>query len=189
MAGSTLGCSFLLRRPADLGLFWLADRPMDPVTSSSLRSPMSAAENQHAMTAFRSLETRSRMLPLREQMLECVQLLQSPQVMVDDLLEVVGRIVGNRTSHQDVSVISTPAEYRAGFFYPSRELSVLGAGCSFTCLATNVQFLEEGPDDTDGPVPWVIEVNSAPGLTCFAKLGHQERAVDLMADVVRAAFA
>ena len=110
---------------------------------------MSAAENQHAMTAFRSLETRSRMLPLREQMLECVQLLQSPQVMVDDLLEVVEGIVGDRASHQDVSVISTPAEYRAGFFYPSRELSVLGDGCSFTCLATNVQFLEEGPDGVE----------------------------------------
>jgi hypothetical protein len=67
-----------------------------------------------------------------------------------------------------VSLISTPDDHRQGFFYPSRELSVLGDGCSFTCLATSVQFLEEWPDDLDAKPSGLRPIDYA-AVTCEAE--------------------
>ena len=126
---------------------------------------MSAAEKQHSMTALRSLEMRSRLLPLKAQMLECIELLQAPDVAVDDLLRGAGQVAREDASRRDVSLSSMPEGQRAGFFYPYRELSVLGDGCSFTCLATGVQFLEEGLDDPDAKPSGVRPIDYV-AVTC-----------------------
>jgi hypothetical protein len=109
---------------------------------------MSAAESQIPMTALRSLEMRSRMLPLEAQMGECVELLQTPDVAIDDLLESVSQVASESATGDRFSILSTPADQREGFFYPSRELFVQGDGCSFTCLATSVEFVDDVGSDT-----------------------------------------
>ena len=104
-------------------------------------------------------------MPLQAQMVECVDLLQSPEATVEDLLRDVEQAVSDDAARCDVSVISTPDGHRSGFFYPSRELSVLGDGCSFTCLATSVQFLEEGPDDHEAKPSSLRPIDYA-AVTC-----------------------
>ncbi len=129
---------------------------------------MSAAEKQDSMTALRSLEMRSRLLPLKAQVGECIDLLQSPEVAVHDLLRGVGQITNRDAPRIDVSLVSTPDSHREGFFYPHRELSVLGDGCSFTCLATSVQFLEESPGNPDAKPSGLRPIDYA-AVTCESK--------------------
>jgi len=104
-----------------------------------------------AATALRLLEERTRGLPLDGQMVECVDLLQSPEFVVDDLLRSVADIRkagpaagGSRSGRIElVSAVADESDEEAeegAFFYPSRELFVQGDACSFTCLATKVGF-------------------------------------------------
>ena len=104
---------------------------------------MAVAETPQAYTALRSLEIRTRALPLDAQMVECVDLLQSPEFVVDDLIRSVEQIreAGRMTGR--VALECDDASERDAFFYPSRELFVQGDGCSFTCLATSIEFEEE----------------------------------------------
>jgi hypothetical protein len=126
---------------------------------------MSAAENQSSMSTLRLLEMRSRLMPLKAQIGDCVELLQSPEIAVEDLLRGVGQIDYHDAARVDVTLVSTPDDHREGFFYPCRELSVLGDGCSFTCLATSVQFIEEGLDDPDAKPTGLRPIDYA-GVTC-----------------------
>jgi hypothetical protein len=94
------------------------------------------------MTALRSLELRSRQLPLEAQMNECVELLLSPDVAINDLLHSIEQVADESPLGQRFSLQSTPEDRREGFFYPSRELFVQGDGGSFTCLATEIEFVD-----------------------------------------------
>ena len=53
---------------------------------------MSAAETYHDSTALRALEIRTRRLPLEVQMVECINLLQTPEFVVDDLVRSVEQV-------------------------------------------------------------------------------------------------
>lgn len=111
---------------------------------------MSAAETRPEMTALRSLEMRSRMHPLDAQMQECVELLLSPEIAIDDLLRSIEQLAQEYPAGDTFSIVSAPGNQREGFFYPSRELFVQGDGCSFTCLATEVEFCD-GHESTRNP--------------------------------------
>ena len=50
------------------------------------------ADNPIAAMALREREMRSRALPLEAQMMECVDLLQSPELVVDELLRSIEQI-------------------------------------------------------------------------------------------------
>jgi len=95
--------------------------------------------------ALRELELRSRGLPLEAQMMECVDLLQSPELVVDELLRSLEQI---RTAGPERDRIELTRDQHArsegAFFYPSRELFVRGDRCSFTCLATSLDFQKAG---------------------------------------------
>ena len=104
---------------------------------------MSLAETQTQLTVLRSLEMRSRGLPLPAQMQECVELLLSPEIAIDDLIRSVDQVADECRPGAPFSILSTPGESREGFFYPSRELFVQGDTGSFTCLATEVAFHED----------------------------------------------
>ncbi len=106
---------------------------------------MAVAETSHGCTALRSLEIRTRTLPLDAQMVECVDLLQSPEFVVDDLLRSVEQIREVGKAADRVRLDCTREVEEAAFFYPSRELFVQGDGCSFTCLATSIEFAEGAP--------------------------------------------
>ena len=107
---------------------------------------MSAAETHHNWTELRSLAMRTRALPLDAQMVECVDLLQSPEFVVEDLVRSVEQVreIGPRAGR--VTLISDEEAAQDGFFYPSRELFVLGDRGSFTCLATSLGFNDDGVD-------------------------------------------
>jgi len=113
---------------------------------------MSAAETNQDWTALRALEMRTRALPLDQQMVECVDLLQSPEFVVEDLVRSVTQIREVDGPQGQLDVLSGDAKEGDAFFYPSRELFVQGDRCSFTCLATSVGFMdsqEEPADEAD----------------------------------------
>lgn len=91
--------------------------------------------------ALRELEQRSRSLPLDAQMAECVDLLQAPELVVDELIRSVEQIRITALERERSVLTSDGPEATGGaFFYPSRELFVRGDRCSFTCLATGLAF-------------------------------------------------
>lgn len=104
-----------------------------------------------AAIPLRSLEARTRALPLDAQMNECVDLLQTPELVVDDLVRSVLSIRETSESQATprVALATNDGSDQTQFFYPSRDLFVQGDGCSFTCLATEVDFLEgDAPEPT-----------------------------------------
>jgi hypothetical protein len=129
---------------------------------------MSAAETQSMMTALRSLEMRSRLLPLDSQMNECVELLLSPEIAIDDLLRSVDQVADEKPPGDPFSILSTPEGQQEGFFYPSREIFVQGDAGSFTCLATAVEFCEGVVEDPDAVERDARPVDYA-AVTCEAR--------------------
>jgi hypothetical protein len=128
---------------------------------------MSAAEQAPVWTALRTLEMRTRELSLDRQMVECVDLLQSPEFVVDDLVRSVEQIRDAGSGASRVGLRSSSEHLEEAFFYPSRDLVVQGDGCSFTCLATAVEFVEEDEtmppsesdpeSEADAAKPWPID--------------------------------
>ncbi len=111
------------------------------------------AENPIAAMALRELEMRSRGLPLEAQMMECIDLLQSPELVVDELLRSIDQIRSAAPEPGRLELLKGPADRADGaFFYPSRELFVRGDRCSFTCLATALEFRRAG-DPLASPAP------------------------------------
>ena len=109
---------------------------------------MSAAEKQSELTALRALEMRTRALSLDAQMFECVDLLQSPEFIVEDLVRSVEQATNTtRDRPTRVSLQMNREASRDAFFYPSRELFVQGDRCSFTCLATQIELSRESSSD------------------------------------------
>lgn len=109
-----------------------------------LRGSMSAAEIHQESTALRVLEMRTRAMPLDAQMVECVDFLQSPELIIDELLRSVEQVRGTESQPARVELASDEEADGNSFFYPSRELFVQGDRCSFTCLATSVGFQDDG---------------------------------------------
>lgn len=128
-------------------------------------------ERSATAMALRELEMRSRALPLQAQMNECVDLLQSPEWVVDELLQSIGQI---RSAPAEVDrielVCDDPARSEGAFFYPSRELFVRGDRCSFTCLATGVEFrrASEAVETTRAPGRSLHAIDYA-AVTCEAR--------------------
>ncbi len=103
------------------------------------------AESPITAMALRELEQRSRGLPLEAQMLECVDLLQSPELVVDDLLRSIEQIRTEGPERDRIELTTDQnARSEGAFFYPSRELFVRGDRCSFTCLATSIEIQTAG---------------------------------------------
>jgi hypothetical protein len=107
---------------------------------------MSAAETHDDWTALRSLEARTRALPLDAQMVECIDLLVTPELVVEELVRSVEQVRAAGPRVGRVALVSDEENQEEAFFYPSRELFVQGDRCSFTCLATSVGFDDEGVD-------------------------------------------
>jgi hypothetical protein len=125
------------------------------------------AENPIAAMALRELEIRSRGLPLEAQMMECVDLLQSPELVVDELLRSLEQIRTAAPERGRLELLKDQADRAEGaFFYPSRELFVRGDRCSFTCLATSLEFRQAGPTlvAKPGPAPAAVEPSPARAL-------------------------
>lgn len=128
------------------------------------------------VTTLRSFEERTRGLSLDAQIVECVDLLQSPEFVVDDLLRSVAEIreigsASGRPMPQRVDFISDKSADESAFFYPSRELFVQGDRCSFTCLATRVYFREGDTDELPANDPLDVVPSSIDyaAVTCESR--------------------
>jgi hypothetical protein len=119
---------------------------------------------EDAMTPLRELELRSRGLSLADQMAECVDLLQSPDVISADLEASVACVMDPGSVMPPLALRCDDPEGREGFFYPSREISVLGDGGSFTCLSTGIEFRggEGGHEGESRPIDYAA-------VTCEAR--------------------
>jgi hypothetical protein len=128
------------------------------------------AENPIAAMALRELEMRSRGLPLEAQMKECIDLLQSPELVVEELLRSIDQIRAAAPEPGRLELLKGPADRAEGaFFYPSRELFVRGDRCSFTCLATSLEFRRAGdPPVSPAPVRVPHAIDYA-AVTCEAR--------------------
>lgn len=128
------------------------------------------AANTMSAMALRELEIRSRALPLEAQMNECVDLLQSPELVVDELLRSIEQIRSAGPERDRVVLTRDPAERAEGaFFYPSRELFVRGDRCSFTCLATGVAFRPGGPNPPPATSDDAFHAIDYAAVTCEAR--------------------
>jgi len=117
------------------------------VKSSNDGMAMSASAEQSAPTALRSIELRARDLPLEAQMGACIDLLQYPEVVVEELARSVEQVHARGGDGRSVEIVSEQDGSRGSgktFFYASRELFVKGDRGSFTCLATALEFHEGG---------------------------------------------
>ncbi len=99
---------------------------------------MSAAENHRDLTALRALELRTRELSLDGQMVECVDLLESPEFVIEDLIRSVEQIEKSEGYAGGSIVRCNQDSGNNRFFYPSLDLFVQGDRCSFTCLASAI---------------------------------------------------
>jgi len=131
--------------------------------------PMPSGPNHAETTVLRAFELRTRGLPLESQMVECVDLLQSPEFVVDDLVRSVSQIREATPESATAELVSEdprPCDPRDTFFYPSRELFVQGDACSFTCLATAVGFHEATAGEPAAEEPRRIDYAA---VTCEAR--------------------
>lgn len=109
------------------------------------------ADDQTGPLPLRAVAARARGLSLASQMSECVDLLQIPDILSDDLRTSIDLVVEapKPAAGATLELASRESEESPGFFYSSRELFVRGDGCSFTCLATALDFVAS----TDGETP------------------------------------
>jgi hypothetical protein len=120
------------------------------------------------LTELRALELRTRELPLDAQMVECVDLLQSPEFVIEDLVRSIELASGAAIERAErIGLEMNRSQQRGTFFYPSRELFVQGDRCSFTCLATEIGFFSE----SSKPVP----KEDPPGLIDYAAVTCEAR--------------
>jgi hypothetical protein len=130
---------------------------------------MSAAETHHDSTVLRALEIRTRTLPLEVQMVECIDLLETPELVVDDLVRSVEQVRESKGPVGRIELVANEELRKDAFFYPSRELFVQGDTCSFTCLATSVGFRDDQiaalDDDESGSPPRIDYA----GVTCESR--------------------
>ena len=74
--------------------------------------------------ALRAFEERTRALSLESQMVECVDLLQNPSLLVDEVLQSVAEVRDAKEPDSGIRIVSSDGADRTAFFYPSRELFV-----------------------------------------------------------------
>ena len=100
-------------------------------------------KSELAPISLRTFEERTRALSLSSQMVECVDLLQSPDVVVEELLRSLLEVRQEKVASPSLGLTKRAVPDKSAYFYESRELFVQGDGCSFTCLATELDFVEE----------------------------------------------
>jgi hypothetical protein len=95
----------------------------------------------NAATALRRSFERSRGLELEQQIQECVDQLQHPELIATEVLDAY-RTVATFFNDEEPAYGAAPETVAVtmveGYLGEARELMVLGDKCSFTCLATNV---------------------------------------------------
>ena len=120
-----------------------------------------ATGDRRAAIPVRALAARARGLSLESQMSECVDLLQVPELVADEVKRSVAVVRDEAKTFDGLDgLLQDPEPPDEAFFYASRELFVRGDGCSFTCLATGVDF---APQDPQLPAAVASPADADPG--------------------------
>jgi len=104
-------------------------------------------------------------------MVECVDLLQTPELVVEDLVRSVSQIRELESEGSAVELVhekSGARDPRTELFYPSRDLFVQGDPGSFTCLATRLGFREGETQSGGGDWTDLRPIDYA-AITCEAR--------------------
>lgn len=106
------------------------------------------------LTPLRISYERVRKLSLQDQLADCADQLGHPDVLAGDLAASLELIQSWRLTLARQGLAPAPFELDSevdpgSFFYPSREIAVLGDSCSFTCLATGLDPLGIGGEDRE----------------------------------------
>jgi hypothetical protein len=124
------------------------------------------------MNGLRDSYLRARSLGFQEQLHECVDQLQNPELFAIELVEAYQEIAEQLPALESPGKRSAPADEgagepdREGFFYPSRDIFVVRDSSSFTCLARDVASWPE-PSDADPSVDAADGFDYA-AITCTA---------------------
>ncbi len=70
----------------------------------------SVRSKEAEITALRTLEVRSRLLPLAEQMEECIDLLRFPNLALEDLHRSVAAVTRPASSPSDPTLLRDPGD-------------------------------------------------------------------------------
>ncbi len=93
------------------------------------------------LTPLRANQRRTRALTIDDQLRECVDQLQHPELLGAEFSEAFDQVqvyLGDTTPPPAPSSVDVPPAERSATFYPSREIFVVRDSSSFTCLATDV---------------------------------------------------
>ncbi len=104
-------------------------------------------------------------------MVECVDLLQTPELVVEDLVRSVSQVRAVESMGVAVELLhdqSGSSDPRTELFYPSRDLFVQGDPGSFTCLATRLGFREGEASGIVGDPTGSSQIDYA-AITCEAR--------------------
>ena len=106
-------------------------------------------------TCLRSTYERVRQLPLSLQMEDCVDQLTHPDVLVEEMRDAFDAVTLAFASHDGPTPVPEWArageiqaygrDARAPFFYPGRDVAVIGGRRAFTCLAVDLDPLSGFP--------------------------------------------
>ncbi len=133
----------------------LRGRPIEEARFLQLEVPVLAdLPDAIPLTPLRAAYERVRRLSLAEQLSDCADQLGYPDVLAQDLSTSLEMIRAWRGALESDEAPPSSAELALGgnadsVFYPSREIAVLGAPCSFTCLATGLDPLGAGDTGRD----------------------------------------
>ncbi len=111
-------------------------------------------------TPLRTRYERVRSLDLPGQISECIELLENPDLIAEDVLvsffQIEEAFKSGALKSDELRIASDrqrEEQEEPEWFYEGRDLSVLGDSCSFTCLSSNVE-----------PIPSSKKTNPTEGL-------------------------
>lgn len=104
---------------------------------------------------------RARVADMAGQLRECIDMLENPEMIVEEVLEsfrAVNRAFEEHVLEPEILAARNEQQIAAAeepeWFYEGRDISVLGDPCSFTCLSSGVEPIPhsdpEGKDATEG---------------------------------------
>ncbi|MCP5040080.1 MAG: hypothetical protein GY944_03555 [bacterium] len=133
---------------------------------------MSESQPPFSRAPLRRSYLRARRADTTGQLRECIDVLENPEIIVDEVLEsfrAVSRAFDEGVLEPDVLAAQSEQQIAAAvdpeWFYEGRDLSVLGDPCSFTCLSSDVEPIPQRDPDAKEATEGFDFV----GITCNAR--------------------
>ncbi len=139
-------------------------------------SRLAPSQGAFAPTPLRRSYQRARVMDTPEQLRECIDILENPQLIASEVAESLGAVeqaFDQGTLEPQILAARNEQQIQHArepeWIYEGRDLSVLGDSCSFTCLSSNIEPIPADLTSTDDVAPkGPIEGLDFAGITCSA---------------------